>query len=173
VRAKFLLFLVITDFRLRRVVRGSLDLIVYPLNSHVRFWRSWLGILINLRMSIMSRKSRRVRQLLGYGSVALAIVGMSFGCAFYFKGREVKCEYLSDLREGLLKVERDELILIDVQVLLQSIRSSKGGVGWPLEYESVVAELQGFVDDAYINVHERRKMIEARVQGVLVRNFCE
>lgn len=121
----------------------------------------------------MSRKSRRVRQLLGYVLVALAIVGVSFGCAFYFKGVEVRCEYLSGLREGLLKVERDEIVLNDVQELLQSIRSSKGGAGWYLEYESVVAELQGFVDDAFLNVHERRQMIDTRIQAVLARPFCE
>lgn len=117
----------------------------------------------------MSRKNRRVRQLLGYFLVAFAIVGVSFG----FKGVEVKCEYLNALRGALLKVERDEIVLNDVQVLLQKIRSIKSDAEWHLEYESVIAELQGFVDYAFFNVYERRHMIDAKIQAALARPFCE
>ncbi|WP_248916888.1 hypothetical protein [Pseudomonas moorei] len=120
----------------------------------------------------MPMSSDRARQFLGYGLVALAIVGLSLGSAFYFKEMEAKCEYLNVLREAQLKVERDESVLNDVQALLLKITSIKSDAEWYFEYAPVVTELQGFLDDAFLNVYERRILIRSRVQAVFTYQFC-
>lgn len=95
------------------------------------------------------------------------LVAFVIGCVFIQWGKGAGCQYPDTLREEYLDVESDQTWMEYFRVMLLNIEASRAQSGWYPEYEPVLVELKGFMDDADLRLEERRLDIEFKIRSLL------